>query len=30
MKKGRRQVVMALLNWATHVLQWYKQKDASL
>ena len=27
-RRGWRQVRMALMNWATHVLQWWCQKDA--
>ena len=26
---GLRQVFMALMNWATHVLQWFIQKEAT-
>ena len=25
---GLRQVFMALMNWATHVLQWFIQREA--
>jgi len=28
--RGWGQVVMALIGWATHVLQWYLQKEATM
>ena len=28
MEEGLRQVLMALINWATHVLQWFSQSVA--
>jgi hypothetical protein len=28
--RGRSQVVMALIGWATHVLQWYLQTEATM
>ena len=27
-RRGRGQVIMALMDWATHVLQWEAQRDA--
>jgi hypothetical protein len=29
-RRGRRLVVMALMPWATHALQWYGQRAAKL